>query len=33
VGVGVAEAVAAGDGFLHRALLYRGAAELGSKGL
>ena len=32
-GVDVAEAVAAGDGFLHRALLYRGAAELGGKGL
>jgi len=27
MGVDVAEAVAAGDGFLHRALLYRGAAE------
>jgi hypothetical protein len=31
--VDVAEAVAVGDGFLHRALLYRGAAELGGKGL
>ena len=29
----MAEAVAAGDGFLHRALLYRGAPELGGKGL
>jgi hypothetical protein len=27
MGVDVAEAMAAGDGFLHRALLYRGAAE------
>jgi anti-sigma regulatory factor (Ser/Thr protein kinase) len=27
MGVNVAEAAAAGDGFLHRALLYRGAAE------
>ena len=27
MGVDVAEAVAVGDGFLHRALLYRGAAE------
>ena len=27
MGVNVAEAVAAGDGFLHRALLYRGAGE------
>jgi hypothetical protein len=33
MGVDVAEAVAAGDGFLHHALLYRGAAELGGKGL
>ena len=33
MGVDVAEAVAAGDGFLHRALLYRGAAELrGARG-
>ena len=27
MGVDVAEAAAVGDGFLHRALLYRGAAE------
>ena len=33
MGVDVAEAVASGDGFLRRALLYRGAAELGGKGL
>jgi hypothetical protein len=33
MGVRCAEAVAAGHGFLRRALLYRGAAELGGKGL
>jgi hypothetical protein len=32
MGVDVAEAVAAGDGFLHRALLYRGAAEFRAGG-